>query len=192
MRRAPALVAIVVAAALLGGCTLVPTASSPQIIASEQIPYGLLEPTIPGTNGASVQFITQPVWIVDATNHLDPASRIVPSPPALSAVLLQLIIGPSSIERDAGYTSALPPDLVLVSASIRYGVAYINLATSLSHLSHEHQVLAVGQLVFTSKDMGATTGVEILEAGHVQELLLPDGSHTTLATPAQFETLLSH
>ena len=192
MRRAPALVAIVASAILLGGCTLVPTATSPQVIPDSQIPYGLLDPTIPGTNGASVQFITQPVWIVDATGHLDPASRIVPTPPELATVLRQLILGPTTIERAAGYTSALPSNLVLVSASIRSGVAYINLATSLSHLSHAHQVLAVGQLVFTSKDMGATRGVMVFEAGHVQELLLPNGSHSTIATPADFETLLNH
>ena len=192
MRRARTLVGIMVAALLLSGCTLVPTASSPQIVPDAQIPYGLLDPTIPGTNGVSVQFITQPVWIVDATGHLDPASRIVPVPAELAAVLRQLILGPSSIERTAGYTSALPKDLVLVSASIQGGVAYINLATSLSHLSKARQILAVGQLVFTSKDMGATTGVKILEAGHVQELLLPNGAHATLATPADFERLLNH
>ena len=192
MRRWRAFAGIVVAALALGGCTLVPTASSPQVIPDEQIPYALLSPTIPGTNGASVQFIAQPVWIVDATGHLDPTSRIVPSPPHLAAVLRQLIIGPSSIERGAGYTSAIPSSLVLVSASIRDGIAYINLATSLDHLAKARQVLAVGQFVFTSKDMGATTGVEILEAGHTQELLLPNGTHSTLATPAQFERLLNH
>ena len=192
MRRVRTLVGVVVAALLLGGCTLVPTASSPQVVPNSKIPYGLLDPTIPGTNGASVQFITQPVWIVDATGHLDPASRIVPVPPALTTVLRQLILGPSTIERAAGYVSALPTDLVLVSASIHGGVAYINLATSLSHLSKARQILAVGQLVFTSKDMGATNGVKILEAGHVQELLLPNGSHATVATPADFERLLNH
>ena len=192
MRRWRILAGVAVAAMLLGGCTLVPTASSPEVIPDAQIPYALLSPTIPGTNGASVQFIAQPIWIVDATGHLDPTSRIVPSPPRLEAVLRQLIIGPSAIERDAGYTSAIPSSLVLVSASIRGGIAYINLATSLDHLSKVREVLAVGQFVFTSKDMGATKGVEILEAGHTQELLLPNGTHATLATPEQFEKLLNH
>ena len=49
MRRWRILAGVAVAAMLLGGCTLVPTASSPEVIPDAQIPYALLSPTIPGT-----------------------------------------------------------------------------------------------------------------------------------------------
>jgi hypothetical protein len=135
MRRLAVLGAVAIGALAMSGCTLVPTASSPERIARHEIPFGLLSKTIPGTNHGRVRFITQPVYIVDATGHLAPSSRIVPSPPVLATVLRQLIVGPTQIESFAGYSSALPTNLVLLSASIKNGLGYIDLATPLSRLS---------------------------------------------------------
>src|ERR1019366_771809 len=102
-----------------------------------------------------------PVYIVDATNHLSPSSRIVPSPPSLATVIAQLLIGPTAIEKSAGYTSALPATLVMVSAAVGAGVGYLNFATPLNTLSRSNQLLAVGQLVLTAQEVGATNGIVI-------------------------------
>ena len=66
----------------------------------------------------------------------------------------------------------------------------MNFATGLSSLSREQQVLAVGQLVLTSYDIGATQGIVIRVAGVAGRVLTPIGTRTTLATPRAFESLL--
>ncbi len=195
MRRLRVLIALCLGALALAGCSLVPTTSSPQLI-GKHVPFGLLGKTIPGTNNGRVRFISQPVYIVDATGHLAPSSRIVPSPPVLESVLRQLIIGPTKIESFAGYTSALPKNLIVLSASFRGAVGYIDLATTLSDMPRSQEVLAIGQLVLTAKDVGVTRGiaikgVEITVAGVVQDSPLPGGHKSILVTPQDFARLLN-
>lgn len=178
------------ASSTLTGCTLIAPNPVP-VRVTQSNGFGLLRPTIPGTNGARVQFITQPVYIVDATGHLTPSSRIVAAPASLASVIQQLLLGPSAIEKAAGFTSALPPKLVLITADIRGGVGYVNLASSFTNLSRKNQLLAVGQLVLSAYLVGASRGVVLKVAGVVQSLLLPNGSHATLASENAFRVLLN-
>jgi Sporulation and spore germination len=190
VRRLRVVLMVLVGALLLAGCSFVaPTA--PSHIASSKVPFGLLNKTIPGTNHARVRFITQPVFIVDVTGHLAPSSRIVPSPPALATVIEQLLLGPSVIEKSAGYSSALPRKLVLVSASVRDDVGYLNFATSLDSLTSKKQLLAIGQLVLTGADAGAPKGIVIKVAGVTQRLLLPNGKRAEVANEGDFQSLLN-
>lgn len=190
MRTLRSLILVGLAASTLAGCTLIAPNPAP-VRVTQSNGFGLLRPTIPGTNGARVRFITQPVYIVDATGHLAPSSRIVAAPASLASVIQQLLLGPSAIERAAGFTSALPPKLVLISAQIRGGVGHVNLASSFAHLSRKDQLLAVGQLVLSAYLVGATRGVVLKVAGVVQPLLLPNGAHATLATENAFRVLLN-
>jgi hypothetical protein len=180
---------LVLGALALSSCTLVSPNAAPSRI--KGVPFGLLNQTIPGTNHARVRFITQPVYIVDASGHLAPSSRIVPAPPALATVVEQLLLGPTHIEKSAGYSSALPKSLVVISANVVGTTGYINFATSLSSLPRAQQLLAIGQLVLTADVVGATKGLEIRVAGTPQELLLPNGKRTLLATPNDFQSLLN-
>lgn len=191
MRPVRTLLFVAIAALALSSCSLVPTASSPDLIVRKQIPFSLLGSSIPGTNNGRVHFITQPVFIVDATGHLAPSSRIVPSPPVLATVLRQLILGPTQIEGFAGYTSALPKSLILLSASIKDGLGYIDIATPLSELRPSQEVLAVGQLVLTAHDVGASSGIEITVGGRIQRSLLPTGVRSPIVTPKDYENLLN-
>jgi len=191
MRRLSVVLVMGVGALLLSSCTLISPNAAPQHIAKSQVGFGLLDKTIPKTGGAKVRFITQPVYIVDATNHLSPSSRIVPSPPSLATVIAQLLIGPTAIEKSAGYTSALPANLVMVSAAVRAGVGYLNFATPLDTLSRSNQLLAVGQLVLTAHEVGATNGIVINVAGVSQHLLMPNGQRATLVTSKNFQVLLN-
>lgn len=181
----------VVGALVLSGCTLVAPNSAP--IRVKTVPFSLLSPTIPGTNHARVRFITQPVYIVDAAGDLAPSSRIVPEPPALATVVEQLLLGPTNIEKAAGFTSALPKSLVVISAKIgaSTGVGVINFATSLNKLAPKQELLAIGQLVLTAYVVGAKRGLEIRVAGVTQNVLLPNGKHATLVTPGDFQSLLN-
>ncbi|HEY1761141.1 MAG TPA: GerMN domain-containing protein [Acidimicrobiales bacterium] len=174
----------------LSSCTLVATNTSPVRIPGK-VPFSLLSPTIPGTNHARVRFQGLAVYFVDATNNLTATSRIVPYPPVLSTVVEQLILGPTSIEHVAGYSSYLPKKLVLLSANVRGQIGYVNFATSLNKLSREKQILAVGQLVLTAYEVGATKGIVIKVAGVTQHLVTPSGPSVTLATLRSFAPLLN-
>jgi hypothetical protein len=187
--RARAAVLLLGASLALAGCTLVPTGGSPVVVA--KVPFELLAPTIPGTNGARVQFVTQPVYVVDATGHLTPSSRIVPSPPTLDSVLRELVLGPTAIESSAGFTSALPRDLVILQATIRGNVGVIALAKPLSALSRSQEILAVGQLVFTAHAVGATAGVEVTVGGVPEKLRLPAGTTRVRVSEADYASLLN-
>ncbi len=197
MRRARSiLLGLFLGALALAGCTLVPTASSPQLIAKGHVPFGLLGRTIPGTNHGRVRFISQPVFLVDATGHLSASSRIVPSPPVLASVLRQLIIGPTKFESFGGYTSALPKNLIVLTASFRSGVGYIDLATTLSKMPRSQEVLAVGQLALTAHDVGIALGlrvkgIEITVAGVAQDSPIPGGREANLVTTQDFSSLLN-
>jgi len=79
----------------------------------------------------------------------------------LASVLRQLIIGPTTIESGGGYTSALPKNLIILSASFRGEIGYIDLGSTLNKLPRGQEVLAVGQLVLTARDVGLTLGIQI-------------------------------
>jgi len=193
MRRLRAVAGVLVAAVLLSGCTLVPTMSKPAIIPHDKIGpgLGLNDKTIPGTNNGRVRFTTQPVYIVDTTGHLAPSSRIVASPPSLYSVLRVLVLGPTDIEKSAGYSSQLPKNFVIVAANIKKRIGYVNIAEPLSSLAPVQQVLAAGQLTLTAQDIGATRGIEILVGGQVQDTLLPNGTTRRIVTAHDFASLLN-
>jgi hypothetical protein len=191
VKRLRVVAALALGAVALSSCTLVPIANHPANISPTHVPFGLLGKTIPGTNHGRIIFKTQPVYIVDATGHLAPASRIVPSPPVLASVLRQLVLGPTKIESTNGYTSALPRSLVILSASIKDGIGYVDLASSLSKLSRSEEVLAVGQLVLTAHNVGAARGIEITIGGAAVLAPLPNGHRRSLVTPADVQSLLN-
>lgn len=188
MKRVRVILLVFCGALVLAGCTLVPTTNTPSTIAKPG--FQLLSPTIPGTNKGKVTFVNQPVYFIDATGHLSPSSRIVATPVSLDAVLSELLLGPTSIERFAGYSSDLPKGFVLVGATLRNKLGIIDIATPLSSLSAKHQVLALGQLVLSAYDAGATAGVEITVAGSPRDSLLPNGTRQLVVTHADFASFL--
>jgi hypothetical protein len=183
---------LLLAALALSGCTLVPTNGAPSALPRSAVKFGLLDRTIPNTNGARVRFITQPVYVVDATGHLTPSSRIVTAPATLDSVLRELVLGPTLIELSAGYSSALPRDLVILQATIsKAGLATVALAKPLSSLSPAQEILAVGQLVFTARAVGAIEGLEVTVGGVPEKLRLPDGATAAKVTEADYVSLLN-
>jgi len=177
-------------AVLLSGCSLIPTSSKPVIIPSSQVELNLLNRTIPGTNQGRVRFITQAVYFEDATGHLAPSSRIVTAPAKLTSVLDQLIVGPTRIESSAGYASNLPNNLIVLQATVRNKVGYIDISKSLSALGRAKKALAIGQLVFTAYYAGATDGIEISVAGVSQLSELPNRTFAKMVTAKEYQALL--
>ena len=191
MKFSRTLGALFLGSLLLSGCSLVSPTSAPILVNPHRVPFGLLNASIPGTSNGRVRFVTQPVYIVDATGHLTPSSRIVPAPPTLASVLRLLIIGPTAIEASTGYSSAVPSGLVVVDASVRHRIGYIDLAGSLARLARHEKILALGQLVLTSYAVGATDGIEISVAGVAQKSVVPHGAPTTLVNVKDYQNLLN-
>jgi len=191
MKKLRLLLLLSLGSALLSSCTLVATNPTPAHVSKFKVPLGLLNKTIPGTKGGRVRFVTKPVYIVDASGHLAASSRLVPSPPNLRSIVGQLLLGPSPIEASVGYTSALPLKLTLLTASVRNHIGYINVARPLDTLSVSEQLLAVGQLVLTASDVGATRGIVVETNGVPQRLLMPNGQRKELASKSDFQSLLN-
>ncbi len=191
MKRLAHVVVVVAAALTLSACTYIGSNSAPIPVVKRDVGYGLMHRYIPGTVRGRVQFVTQPIYLLDASNHLVPSSRIVPSPIRLASVLEQLDLGPSAIERSAGYSSALPRDLVLISATLRHGVAVINFGTRLSALPLAVLLHAEGQLVLTATAAGATRGVIIEVAETRQVLPIPNGKKVSYLTSNEFQSMLN-
>jgi hypothetical protein len=191
MRRIATLAAILAGSLALSGCTLVPTSNRLVMIGDAHVKLNLLDKTIPGTNGARVRFVVEPVYIIDASSHLAPSSRIVASPPSLDSVLGQLILGPSAIEKSAGYSSALPRGIIILQANIKNDIAFIDLSKALTTLSRQRQILAVGQLMLTVHDVDSTDRMEISVEGVVQRSLLENGKRVKIVTMAQCQSLLN-
>lgn len=180
---------LLTAGVLLTGCTLISPNTVPQPVTPRSVPFGLLHRFIPGTRNARVRFVTQPIYLIDIGGKLAASSRIVPSPVTLSTVIRQLLLGPSRIEAAVGYHSALPSKLVLVSATMKDGLATINLASSLTSLRVPEQILAEAQLTLTAHDAGATKGLTIEVAGVRQLLILPSGAKRPVVTSGDFASL---
>jgi hypothetical protein len=179
---------VTLAALALSGCALIPTSSKPTPI--PKVGFGLLGRYIPGTHRGRVRFKTQPIYIVDATGHLAPSSRIVTAPVTLNSVMDQLILGPTKIESFGGYASDLPKNLVVLQASITNKIGSIDISESLSALGRAKQVLAIGQIVFTAYYAGATSGIEISVAGQSQPSLLPNRTFAKIVTAKDCQDLL--
>jgi hypothetical protein len=116
----------------------------------------------------------------------------VASPPTLDDVLNQLLIGPSAIEQSAGYVTALPRGILLLSASVKNGVGYISFTDSLTKLPEAERVLAEGEIAMTAVDAGATNGVQISVGSLSEELITPAGKAVNQLSASDFTHLLSN
>jgi hypothetical protein len=105
-------------------------------------------------------------------------------------VLDQLIVGPTNIESSAGYSSDVPSKLIVLQAIIKAKIGYIDISSSLTSLGRAKEVLAIGQLVFTSSYAGATGGIEISVAGVSQLSMLPNRTLVRVVTAKDCQALL--
>lgn len=189
MRRLRRLAVLFVSAAALSGCTLVSTSSSPTLVNSNDVPLGLLQPTIPFTDFARVLFVTRDIYMVDAAQLVIPVSQIVTSPPNLLEVLHYIPLGPTSSEQRTGVTTQVPLNLVVNLATIHDGVALVDVSSALTQIPPVGRRIAVAQFLFTAVAMGATKGIEISIDQTPFSLELANGTRVSLITPADLAYL---
>jgi hypothetical protein len=157
------LVAAAVAVALLSAGCAIPTQSGPVTIAPSKVPFGLLNPH-PSTTTTTLPKSLVPVKVFflnsNANNQLTPADRVVASPAALTAILNDLITGPTSEEQNNGLTTAIPNDVVALSATASGGIVTVNFNSAFAQIIGTATEEAVAQIVATVvSEQGFGTGV---------------------------------
>lgn len=149
---------VLVPGTLLGGCG-VPAQSRAQIVAPDDVPFGLATGDSTTTTSEAVGFDpildTQavPLYFSDG-NRIVAVIREVAGPSLLLNVVHALAVKPSGAP-EAGespeYRSAVGPDDV-VDVTVQAGIATVELADSFRDLPTAEQRLAVAQLVLTLTD----------------------------------------
>lgn len=191
MRRLHRLGMLFASALALSGCTLVSTSSSPTLVGSNDVPLGLLEPTIPFTDYARVLWVTRDVYMVNRAQKVMPVKRLMTSPPTLPEVLYYFVLGPTVNEQSQGITTQVPDAhaMVVNSARIRNGVAHVDVSYDLNKIPPVGRRIAVAQFLFTAEAMGAAKGIEISVNQTPFSLQLANGKSVTLITPPELAYL---
>lgn len=175
---AGALVALAAAVALsLTGCG-VPGEERAQVIAADDLPFGLgdedgsttsvapsgmFEPA--GTETVSLYF--------PSGNNFVEVSRALPAPLVLADIVEALAAEPT--ETDIAYRSAVGPDDVL-GVSVRAGVAIVELDKSFRELPNSEQRVAVAQLVLSLTARPGIGQIDFVIAGEPVQVPRADGT----------------
>jgi hypothetical protein len=191
MRSVRRLGILLLCALSLSGCTLVSTSPSPTLVNPNDVPLGLLDPTIPFTDFAQVRFVTREIYMVNRSQRVIPVGRLVTSPPTLAEVLHYVPLGPTATEQANRITTQIPSTMVINQANIPddNGIALIDVSAVLKQIPPAARRLAVAQLLFTAEAMGATTGIEISINQTPFALQLANGQYVSLITPADLAYL---
>jgi spore germination protein GerM len=151
--------------ALAAGCA-VPTQGSPSAIPSARVPFHLLDPRLPTTTTTQPKpssYVGVKVYFLDthANNTLTPSDRLVSAPAQLPAIITALVSGPSSGDSAAGLTTAIPSDVVVISAAeTSPNVVTVNFNTPFGQITGTATEQAVAQVVTTVvSEVGFGTGV---------------------------------
>ncbi|HEY5303156.1 MAG TPA: hypothetical protein VIJ86_03770 [Acidimicrobiales bacterium] len=181
--------AIGLCALVLSGCNLVSTSSAPTLINSNNVPLGLLAPTIPFSDFARVLFVTRDVYMVNKSELVVPEPQLVTSPPSLFDVLYYIPVGPTTSEQLRGISSQVPHSLVVNQATIQDGVALVDVSNQLAQLPSVARRVAVAQFLFTAVAMGASEGIRISINQTPFSLTLANGTSVSLITPSDLAYL---
>ena len=188
---------VILLAAALAGCGL-PDDRRSRVVDESAVPYHLLDPGEPTHDtphaGAAVPR-QRPIvfWLSrdDVLTPSDPGLTCDDTPTAVvDAVLAALVAAPTSSERDAGLSSAIPSSARLTLVRITDGVAEVDL-DPVTIADAERLPLAVGQVVLSVTSAPGVDAVRLVTSGQPVGLPLPSGALATRGvTPEDYAALL--
>ena len=152
MRRVRRALGVVVAGALLGGCTLVPTDVAPRTVPARDVPSGLLTGR-PLNRSATVN-----LTFLDANNNPVPVATIQEAPVTVRVVISALAVPP------LGRRSAVPRSLSVLRAIVHRTECDVTLASGLSVLPAPTRRLVVLQIGRSLQALYDATGLSITDA----------------------------
>jgi spore germination protein GerM len=177
--RAPLLLGLL--SLVAAGCAI-PTQGAPVSIAPSKVPFNLLEPHLPTTTTTQPKsYVEVKVFLLDATNQLQPAERLVAAPAPLTSILAALMVGPTSGEVASNITSAIPSDVAVLAATTTAGnVVTVNMNSAFGEITGTDTELAVGQIVATvAAENGFYTGVIFEIDGQRTTVPIANGSEVS-------------
>ena len=163
-RRRVAVLGAATALAFVGAGCAIPT-GGPVTLAPSKVPFGLLNrhpPTTTTTTLPKCSFVPVKVFFLNANanNQPTPADRVVCGPAPLTAILTDLIAGPSSSEQNIGLTTAIPNGVAVLSATTSGTVVTVNFNSAFGSIVGTATEEAVAQVVATVANAnGLGTGV---------------------------------
>ena len=172
---------------LLAACSL-GSEASPHVVPRSEVPYGLLEPTVPTT---AVESPAENVTIyLEGPQHLATVSRIVPSPASPSGVLAALARGPTSAEAAIDLRSPISTAAPISVESVDRGLVVIRLGAAFANLAGRDQIAAVAQLVYTMTAIPGIDAVEVTINGRSATVPTANGALTrNPVTRAEYESM---
>jgi hypothetical protein len=182
LRAAAMAVAALLASANLAGCGL-PGEQSTQVVDDASVPYSLLETGPPSRASDEVSpgvpRQTPVVFWVDRDDLLISSDAGLTCDGTATAVvdgvLSVLSAAPTSAERDAGLSSAIPSTARLTLVQISDGVAEIDV-DPVTIGDAERLPLAVGQVVLSVTTAPGVEAVRLVTSGRPVDLPLPGGA----------------
>jgi spore germination protein GerM len=173
MRRRPLrLAAALLAGVLAAGCGIQPD-SGPRRVDPPPGPFsGLASPPRAANSTGQIPeklYMVRDGRLVEVARHVDRT-------PTVSSVILDLLDGPTDLERTAGLSSAVPGSDVLSAARLANGHTVVELASRIEDAGRNDSVLAYAQLVCTLMALSGVTDVTFTHGGQPIGVPRADGS----------------
>lgn len=172
-------VALLVLAAIAGGCAVVPVQSEARVRDSEGVPYELLDPTTTTSNPPdAVINYEATVWMFDQDNEvLVPAVRTLAAPRTNRSTLYSLFeTSLTEEETEVGRVNNLPPTTDLVSVTREGNIATVDLSDAFGGATGNILTKAYGQIVYTLTEGEEIDRVLFRIAGEPRPIDVADGS----------------
>ena len=167
-------------ALLAAGCAI-PTQQGPSTIAPSKVPFDLLSPVPPAatttTQPKPSSYVPVKVYLLNATQDLVAADRVVVSPAPLTSVINALLAGPTSSDVQKGFSTAIPDNVNVLSAVQVGSLVTVNFNEAFAEISGSNSELAVAQVVATVTGQdGANVGVIFEIAGQRTSVPIASGA----------------
>lgn len=127
------------------------------------------------TRRATIYFVT-----IDSDGHISRVAadrQLAVSDSPMSDALKSLFAGTTKAESEKSYRSLIPPETKLLSATVRDGIAYINVSEGFefNRFGIEGYLAELAQVVYTATEFPTVQSVQFLIEGKTKNYLGSDG-----------------